>query len=102
VTEADYRNLASRVAARAVAVTATAYDWLLRHLLGPFFALRLRFLDAAERRRAARAEQRGDVFEAAWLSAHYRNERRRLAQHWDYLHRGVRHWRSGTAPRRLQ
>jgi hypothetical protein len=38
-----------------------AYDWLLRHLLGPFFARRLRFLDAAERRRAA--------------------------QHWDYLHR---------------
>jgi hypothetical protein len=68
-------------------VSAAAYDWLQRHLLGPFFARRLRFLDAAERRRAARAQQRGDVFEAAWLSAHYRNERRRLAQHWDYLHR---------------
>jgi hypothetical protein len=83
VTEADYRRLANR----AVAVTAATYDWLLRHLLGPFFSLRLRFLDAAERRRAARAQQRGDVFEAAWLSTHYRNERRRLAQHWDYLHR---------------
>lgn len=39
------------------------------------------------RRRAALAQQRGDVFEAAWLSAHYRNERRRVAEHWALLHK---------------
>ena len=83
----DYRSIATDLTTRTLAVTATAYDWLLRHLLGPFFTLRLRFLDAREHRRAARAQQRGDVFEAAWLSAHYRNERRRVAEHWALLHK---------------
>ena len=87
LAQADYRSLATDLTARTLAVTATAYDWLLRHLLGPFFTLRLRFLDAREQRRAARAQQRGDVFEAAWLSAHYRNERRRVAEHWALLHK---------------
>ena len=64
---------------------ATAYDWLLRHLLGPFFAWRLAYLDGRERRRTARAHRTGDVFEAAWLPAHYRNERTRLAGHWSRL-----------------
>ena len=87
LAEADYRTLATRVTMRTHAVSASAYDWLLRHLLGPFFTLRLRFLEGRERRRAAAAERSGDVFEAAWLSAHYRNERRRLAEHWAYLHK---------------
>jgi hypothetical protein len=34
-----------------------------------FFTLRLHFLDAREHRRAALAQQRGGVFEAAWLSS---------------------------------
>jgi hypothetical protein len=78
--------------ARRVAATdyrahaATAYDWLLRHLLGPFFNLRLSYLDAAERRRAAMAQRSGDVFKVAWLAMHYRNERRRMAEHWAFLH----------------
>jgi hypothetical protein len=66
---------------------ATAYDWLLRWLLGPFFSTRLAFLDWRERRRTAHAQRRGDVFEAAWLPAHYRNERTRLATHWSQLHK---------------
>jgi hypothetical protein len=86
LAEADYRTLASRVTARTLAVSASAYDWLLRHLLGPFFTLRLRFLDGRERRRAAAAERSGDVYKAAW-PAHYRNERRRLARHWSQVHR---------------
>jgi hypothetical protein len=76
LAHADYRNIATDV-----------YDWLLRHLLGPFFALRLRFIDAREHRRGTLAQQRGDVFAAAWLSAHYRNERRRVARHWALLHK---------------
>lgn len=87
LAETDYRGIAADLTARTQVGTATAYDWLLRHLLGPFFTLRLRFLDAREQRRAARAQQRGDVFEAAWLSAHYRNERRRVAEHWALLHK---------------
>jgi hypothetical protein len=86
LAEADYRTLASRVTARTLAVSASAYDWLLRHLLGPFFTLRLRSLDGRERRRAAAAERSGDVYKAAW-PAHYRNERRRLARHWSQVHR---------------
>lgn len=70
--DADYRALAVR-----------AYEWLLRHLLGPFFAWRLRFLDYSERWRTARAVKSGDVFTAAWLPVHYRNERERLARHWE-------------------
>jgi hypothetical protein len=88
----DWRDEARRLARRLAGadyrgIAADAYDWLLRHLLGPFFTLRLHFLDAREHRRAALAQQRGDVFEAAWLSAHYRNERRRVAEHWALLHK---------------
>lgn len=74
VRAADYRGSATR-----------AYDWLLRRLLGPFFTLRLAFLDERERLRTARAHKAGDVFEAAWLPAHYSNERTRLADHWERL-----------------
>ena len=74
VVHADYRGHA-----------ADAYNWLLRHLVGPFFEWRLRFLDWRERHRLARAEIVGDVYKAAWLVAHYRNERGRLSRHWSYL-----------------
>ncbi len=74
VVHADYRGHAAR-----------AYNWLLRHLVGPFFEWRLRFLDWRERHRLARAEKAGDVYKAAWLVAHYRNERGRLYRHWSYL-----------------
>jgi hypothetical protein len=74
VVHADYRGHA-----------ADAYNWLLRHLVGPFFDWRLRFLDSRERHRLARAEIVGDVYKAAWLVAHYRNERGRLSRHWSYL-----------------
>lgn len=66
-----------------------AYAWLLRHLLGPFFKWRLAFLDDRERHRIARAEKSGDVYKAAWLAAHYRNERGRLARHWSHVSRAV-------------
>ena len=87
----DWRQAARRLARRLAradyrGIATDVYDWLLRHLLGPFFALWLRFLDIREQRRAALAQQRGDVFAAAWLSAHYRNERRRVARHWALLH----------------
>lgn len=74
VVGADYRGHA-----------AGAYNWLLRHLVGPFFDWRLRFLDWRERHRLAGAEKRGDVYKAAWLVAHYRNERARLSRHWSHL-----------------
>ena len=67
--------------------TARVYDWLLWHLLGPFFRLRLGYLDDRERHRIARAEKSGDVYKAAWLAAHYYHERRRLAIHWAHLRR---------------
>ena len=60
---------------------------LLRHLVGPFFTWRLTFLDSRERQRTAKAQKTGDVFKAAWLTTHYRNERRRLAEHWTQLHK---------------
>jgi hypothetical protein len=34
--------------AHALSFAARSYDWLLRHLLGPFFKLRLAYLDARE------------------------------------------------------
>lgn len=86
----DWRAELSRLARRIRRVdyrghAATSYDWLLRRLLGPFFAWRLRFLDDTERWRTARAATSGDVFTAAWLPTHYRNERDRLAGHWERL-----------------
>jgi hypothetical protein len=68
------------------ALAVRSYDWLLRHLLGPFFKLRLAYLDAREQHRVDRAEKTGDVYKVAWLHTHYRNERDRLARHWSYLH----------------
>ena len=74
VIHADYRSHAAR-----------SYNWLLRHVLGPFFDWRLRYLDWRERHRVAQAEKFGDVYKAAWLARHYRNERDRLARHWSRL-----------------
>lgn len=71
---------------RALARAATTYDWLLRHVLGPFFTWRVTFLDGRERERTAHAHKTGDVFQAAWLTTHYRNERQRVAQRWTQLH----------------
>ena len=84
---ADYRGHTKHAMAWTASFAARAYDWLLRHLLGPFFTSRLAFLDYRERRRTARANRAGDVFEAAWLPTHYRNERIRLAGHWSHLHK---------------
>jgi hypothetical protein len=77
----------SASARTALAQSAKAYDWLLAHVAGPFFKWRLTFLDSRERHRAAKAQKTGDVFQAAWLTTHYRNERRRVAQHWTRLHK---------------
>lgn len=74
VAHADYRGHAAR-----------SYNWLFRHVLGPFFDWRLHYLDWRERHRVAQAEKIGDVYKVAWLVAHYGNERRRLARHWSYL-----------------
>src|SRR6478609_1367188 len=87
VRHADYRAGLHRAVAWTLTFTATAYDWLLRRLLGPFFAWRLAFLDEREWRRTARAHRAGEVFEAAWLPANYRNERTRLAGHCSHLHK---------------
>ncbi len=87
VSGTDYRRHTKTAAARGLTFTARAYDWLLWHLLGPFFRLRLGFLDDRERHRLARAEKSGDVYKAAWLAAHYYHERRRLAIHWAHLRR---------------
>jgi hypothetical protein len=83
----DYRAHAAVAARWALARVAIGYDWLLRHLVGPFFTWQLTFLDSRERDRTAKAQKTGDVFRAAWLTTHYRNERRRLAEHWTHLHR---------------
>lgn len=84
----ELRHLAHRVvAANYGGHAARSYDWLLWHLLRPLFKLRLTYLDDRERRRVARAEKTGDVYKAAWLATHYRNERRRLASHWWHLRR---------------
>jgi hypothetical protein len=85
--EVDYRGHATAGVGWAVARVAIAYDWLLRRLVGPVFTWRLTFLDASERLRTAKAQQTGDVFRAAWLTTYYRNERRRLAEHWTQLHK---------------
>ena len=87
VSGTDYRAHTKTAAAQGLTFTARAYDWLLWHLLGPFFRLRLGYLDDRERHRIARAEKSGDVYKAAWLAAHYYQERRRLAIHWAHLRR---------------
>jgi hypothetical protein len=74
VVHADYRGQAAR-----------AYNWLSRHVLGPLFDWRLRYLDWREHHRVARASRIGDVYKVAWLTAHYGNERRRLARHCSFL-----------------
>lgn len=87
---ADYRWHATLAWERTRHGAAIAYDWTLRHLLGPFFAMRLAFLEHRERHRVGRAHRAGDVFAAAWLPVHYRNERDRLAKHWGRLSATVR------------
>jgi hypothetical protein len=86
IRSADYAGHARTGVESSRSFASNAYDWLLRHLLGPFFACRLALLDDRERRRTSRAQHIGDVFGAAWLPAHYRNERSRLDAHWARLH----------------
>ncbi len=99
VVEIDYRSHATAGARRGAAWAATAYDWLLRQVADPIFTWRLTFLDACERHRLSRAQKAGDVFEEAWLAAHYRNERHRVAEHWTQLHKGrdpLQKWGDGS------
>lgn len=81
---------AQRYGAVAQAHTAkyggTAYDWTLRHVLGPVFTERLKLLDDVEHLRVRRAEKAGDVFKAAWLRAYYRAERTRVLAQWQMIH----------------
>jgi hypothetical protein len=103
VVEVDYRWHATAGARRTAVWAATAYDWLLRQVADPVFTWRLTFLDACERHRVAKAQKAGDVFEAAWLPAHYRNERHRVAEHWTQLHKGrdlSQKWGDGRPPSR--
>lgn len=86
VREVDYRAATQRATTATLRFAARAYDWLLRCVFGPFFVTRSALLAATERNRTARAQRTGDVFAAAWLPAHYRNERARLRRHWAWLH----------------
>jgi hypothetical protein len=81
----QHRHPWATLAIRTVNFTATAYDWLLRHFVGPLFKLRLWLIDIAERHRIDRADKTGNVFKAAWLARHYRNERDRVADDWSLL-----------------
>jgi hypothetical protein len=108
IREVDHRAHAAVVGGhalsgsrRALAFAATAYDWLLSHVAGPFFRWRLTFIDARERRRTAQAHETGDVFKAAWLTTHYGNERQRVALHWTQLHKArdpLLRWGAASAP----
>lgn len=103
VVEVDYRSHATAGVRRSAAWAVTAYDWLLRQVADPVFKWRLTFLDACERRRLSSAQKSGDVFEAAWLATHYKNERDRVAEHWTRLHKGrdpLQKWGDGSGPRR--
>lgn len=81
VANTDYRTLARSNAAKAVSLTEAGYHWSLRRVFGPFFDIRLDYLNGRERHRVARALRTGDVYKAAWLATHYRTERERLAAH---------------------
>lgn len=86
VTGTDYRSHAKIASAHTLSFAHRSYDWLLRQLIGPFFTMRLSYLQARERSRVSGAEKAGDVYKAAWLTAHYRNERSRLDRHLLWLH----------------
>lgn len=83
--DTDYPELARSTAVKGFSMSVAAYHWSLRHLLGPYFDIRLDYLNDRERRRTEQAQRTGDVFRAAWLAGHYRNERDRLAVHWAHV-----------------
>lgn len=89
------RAQAENVFAQAFSLLSSGYDRALQTLTGPVFALRLSWLDAREHDRIAKAERVGDVYRAAWLATHYRDERSRMASQLSWLRaqRNVRsHW----------
>jgi hypothetical protein len=93
VRAADYRETAETARTQAENVAAQAFSWLahgydraLQTVAGPVFALRLTWLGARERDRIARADRVGDVYKAAWLATHYRDERHRIAGQLAWLH----------------
>lgn len=96
VTDADYRGYATTARAHTARHGGTAYDWALRHVVGPVFSERLKLIDDREHLRVAHAEKAGDVFKAAWLRAHYRAERTRVLQQWQAIHQRIRPARHET------
>jgi hypothetical protein len=101
----EFRARAKTAEAHGLTFAAKSYDWLLQYLLGPFFRVRLSYIDDRERHRVGRAEITGDVYKAAWLHTHYRNERSRLADHWTYLHKArdpLLRWAGDGAIERLR
>ncbi|GAS89687.1 hypothetical protein [Mycolicibacterium brisbanense] len=79
------RTQAENVAAQSFSLISSGYDRALQTLTGPVFALRLSWLDAREHDRIAKAERAGDVYRAAWLATHYRDERSRVAGQLSWL-----------------
>ncbi|OBC08061.1 hypothetical protein A5784_01135 [Mycobacterium sp. 852013-50091_SCH5140682] len=79
------RVQAENVAAQSFSLLSSGYDRAMQTLTGPVFALRLSWLDAREHDRIAKAERAGDVYRAAWLATHYRDERSRVAGQLSWL-----------------
>ncbi|ORA21990.1 hypothetical protein [Mycobacterium aquaticum] len=79
------RVQAENVATQSFSLLSSGYDRAMQTLTGPVFALRLSWLDAREHARIAKAERSGDVYRAAWLATHYRDERSRMAGQLSWL-----------------
>lgn len=79
------RAQAENVAAQSFSVLSSGYDRAMQTLTGPVFAARLSWLDTREHDRIAKAERAGDVYRAAWLATHYRDERSRMAGQLSWL-----------------
>ncbi|WP_018601767.1 hypothetical protein [Mycobacterium sp. 155] len=80
------RKQAETAVHQSLSLVNRGYDQVLQTVTGPVFAMRLSWLAAREHDRIARAEQAGDVYRAAWLAMHYRNERDRVAGQLSWLH----------------
>jgi hypothetical protein len=97
ITQVDYRTYTKTASTPALSALSRSYDWSMQHLLVPLFTLRLQAVEAVQHGRIGRAEKAGDVYKAAWLDRHYRNERRRLAQQLSWLHAGAESVRSRSS-----
>ncbi|WP_396899965.1 hypothetical protein [Mycolicibacterium sp.] len=86
VSGIDYRQRAKAASAQALTYSSRGYDWLLSRVADPLFLLRLTLLEMRERDRISQAHKVGDVYKAAWLTTHYRNERRRVDRQRSWLH----------------